>query len=169
MTLSAPFQEEIGWLSQKGGKLPPSRYILKLFCLSKLSTLLFLIWPGDTRSQDISSHDIDLVIPEYFIFSTRRVTSILLWFWWCSFGMIMTKVDRLNMPSNQWVNLLCWAVDIGWRIYELHHHRIIWNNQIHGWGKCISLYSCFQSVNLGVCQDGHVVSDIKLPPWAKGR
>ena len=31
-------------------------------------------WPGNKMSQDISSHDIDLVIPEYFNFRARMVT-----------------------------------------------------------------------------------------------
>ena len=33
-------------------------------------------WPGDTRSQDISSHGIDLVCPEYSGFSTRRINTL---------------------------------------------------------------------------------------------
>ena len=32
-------------------------------------------WPGDTKSQGISSHVIDLIIPQYSICSTRRVKS----------------------------------------------------------------------------------------------
>ena len=32
-------------------------------------------WPGDTRSQGINSHCIDLVLPKYSGFSTRRLTS----------------------------------------------------------------------------------------------
>ena len=34
-------------------------------------------WPGDTRSQGISSHDIDLILLEYIDFSTRRGNSII--------------------------------------------------------------------------------------------
>ena len=29
--------------------------------------------PGDAKSQGINSHDIDLVVPEYFSFSNKRV------------------------------------------------------------------------------------------------
>ena len=51
-------------------------------------------WPGDARSQDISSHDIHLVFPEYSSFCVRRVNSALAaqegltfhiaWYLWCS-------------------------------------------------------------------------------------
>ena len=50
----------------------------------KIRTVLIRIadnwrWLGDARSQEISSHNIYLVVPKYPGFSTRRVNNVLRW------------------------------------------------------------------------------------------
>ena len=54
---------------------------VKIFLSWKTRIQIFILYsqyrgcwlPGDARIQDISSHDIDLVLREYSLFSTRRV------------------------------------------------------------------------------------------------
>ena len=53
-------------------------------------------WPGDARSQDISSHCIGLVCPDDSSFSTRRVNVLIIW--------------NKNYQS----------------IFQIHHARLFW-------------------------------------------
>ena len=70
--------------------------------------VLYSRWPGDEKIQDISTHNIDLVVTDYFSFSTKKmsISRILavhnnvlfnsLWLsdalWWCRSGSTEAQV-----------------------------------------------------------------------------
>ena len=77
-----------------------------------LHFLLFLLhsryhgcwWPGDTGWQYISSHDIDLILPEYFNFSSRWINSSdageeIFWLWGSIPCLLMPWL--LKSPEHQ--------------------------------------------------------------------
>ena len=106
---------------------------LKSFFLSE--TDLFILhsqchccwWPGDARSQGISSHGITLDLPEYSGFSTRRLNSALNW--WDEINNSPFHGD-IGEKIYIWLAVHCHFLGFLWQIHKeiiLSNFTTIWD------------------------------------------
>ena len=96
------------------------------------------LWPGDTRSQGISSHCIELVIQEYSGFSIRKVKiskkTLLIRH---HHSRLKWSLDAVALQCKWWCEGCCWKKHIEFRLHFCLTISVAKNSTqiLHTWGR----------------------------------
>ena len=80
-------------------------------------------WPGNARSQCISGHGIDLVVPQHSGFVTTRVDFILIDRGFCCCGFVM--VNHKQILRNTCIRIITWLPQCQPRIWRDKWYRLV--------------------------------------------